>query len=461
MTTLCTNGWDLVAALRQRDLNRQLQALYDQGRLIKELTEQVSIPMTGEATVTLKLDAPAVKFDQSVSNFVDVTFPIRGGSLQNKFGTLDIPAKGLSLTVVADLKYVHLELEDGGNVLRLAVDFTTGRDGKNPVYNVVMEGQVEGWDPENNDFLGAALARKLQADAAKVDYDHPYHLGDVLLPQGTSKNLEPTGHAEFATQIVDRQGAGDDNAIALLMTTAGGLPGVSTAFPSKPRLIPGNHASSLVVSNEALVKKVIVPAVAKGVGVGAGRFVYVGGRMGNAVAPVTAQAVGLNAYMGGKYKMYMENLVITVAGGNAATVAYEVHAHPLVDTKETFYIKVTGQVLFTPRLQTDGHGNQLVAFTATEPQKPKGKIECKWWVYPIVAAAIVFSFGSLGLIIGAIAAAVVGTLMGTLTFPVGTPGGLGDLLGSAIVACRWPAQSTYHLDGVTLPGDLVITGHPS
>jgi len=447
--TLRTNAWDLVAAIRQDTLNDQLVALYNAGRLITEVHEVINIPLAGEATVDMKVGAPVFKLDKSVVNLVQITFPIRGGSIANKFVNVPIPEQGLDIVVVTDLQYVHLEIEGEGHVLRLAIDFTS----PDAVYNVVMEGTPPGWDPDYNDIIGEALRKKLREDASKHDYDHPYHLGNIVLPDGIPEDLEPTGEADFTTQIVDRSDKGGDNIIGLLMTTAGDQSGISNVFSNLPAVVPQGHVSSLIVSNEVLMKKVVTPQVAKSLGAGAGDFAFSGG----GTTPVTS-SLKTHPYLGGDYSIYMWNATAQV-DNNAIVVNYEAHAHPLVDTKEAFYIKVTGSITITPQLQTNDKGEQEIVFTGTHSD-PDGHVECDWYVYPIVVAAIIVSFGTLSLAFAAIAAIVIPILMATLTFPVDLPSQIKTELNQGLASFKWPLQTAYPLDGVSLPGDLIITGVP-
>jgi len=453
-TVLRTNAWDLVAAIRQQTLNQQFQALYSEGRLIKELTETVQLPFVGDAKVTLKLGAPTLKFSQTVPNLVEIRFPITGGTLTTKMGTIPVPTKGLSLTVVTDLQYVHLRITNDKtrkeqDVLRLAINFSSPES----VYNVDMEGNPPGWDPDYNPILSAALRKKLQQDAARTDYDHPYHIADIVLPEGTPKGLEPTDQADFTTQIVDHSDAGDQNIIALLMTTAGDRRGTSNNFANSPALVPKDHVSSLLIGNEVLMKKMIVPQVADGLKLKVHDFKYSGGG-----AKPTKASLNGHPYLGGKYKIYLWDCDVKVDGGRIV-VDYEAHAHPLVDTKETFYIKVTGNVKIKPELKRDKNGKQQIVFTGSHSD-PSGKVECDWWVYAIVVAAILVTFGTLSLLFAAVAAVVVTVLMATLTFNVDMPSDIKTMLAEGLSSYAWPAEDDITLDGVDLPGDLVITGVP-
>jgi len=453
MVTLRTNGWDVVAAIRQKTLNDTMKALYDKGILPNHISETIHVPLVGDATVTLDFDPMTFLLDTGNPDLVQINFPVTDGKIETKIITIPIPL-GLTITVTSDLQYVHLKFEDDQQVLRLAVDFTSAA----AVYDVKVD--CDKWDPQYNELLAEALKKFLQAEAEQHDYDHPFHIADITLPDGVPAELEPNGQADFVTQIVDQSETGDDNIVALLVATGDSGPGYSDDFSATPPLVPEGHVSSAVVSNEALIKKVIVDQVADAFSIPATSFTVSGGGKD----PCTA-ALNTHPYLGTDFKVYIWNASVKVGDNQTVDVDYEVHAHPYVDTKETFYIKVTGSMSFKVEVQEkeeDGVKKQYIVLTG-DASTPKGKIECAWWVYPIVVAAILVTFGTLSLAFAAISAVVVSVLLATLSFPIGIPNDIDQKLHDGLFSVQWPLQDYYPLDekdGVTLPGDLIVCGTP-
>ncbi|MGN6371782.1 MAG: hypothetical protein ACTHM1_02150 [Solirubrobacteraceae bacterium] len=438
---LKTKGWDLIASVTQEALNTTVAAAFNKGEIPHTITQPIKLGPLGEGTVTVNVEAPTVDLNPNAaagqSGFVGIKLPIVSGML--KF-TKEIPIPAGSIEVVTNISYVHLDSERGGTTERLSLDFNN----KLAVYNVIIEEPT--WEQDFTEFVEIALKDYFQSLAPGAIY-----LGDVEIPK-SAEAFAPVGESDFAIQVNTSKPS--ENVLLLLMTTSSGKippePG-ATDFSEVPSLVPSGRKSALYISNRLLIEGLIVPALEESLKLQASSFSF----SGSPTSLYSATFSG-DLKLAGEYEPELTNLNLSVNGSGQVQGNYEVHAHPLFNAGETYYVLVNGSIFVTPSLNTT---TQAISF-ATSANSGSGTIKCSVLGWIIVAAAIIASFGTLGAFIAAVLAIVVPIIITQLKFPVSLPTSLLSSIENSLGSFVWPAQKSYPLAALELPGDLVFIGEP-
>lgn len=176
---------------------------------------------------------------------------------------------------------------------------------------------------------------------------------------------------------------------------------------------------------------------------------------GNPTTPYSASFSGAKG-LGGQYEPELTGLTLSVNGSGQVQGNYAVHAHPLFNAGETYYVLVEGSIFVTPTLNS---ANQQITFATTD-NPVTGEIKCSAVGWVIVAAAIILSFGTLGAFIAIVLAIVAPIVITQLKFPVLLPPTLLASIQNGLGSFTWPAQKEYQLSALELSGDLILFGEP-
>jgi hypothetical protein len=435
-----TQGWDLIAAITQQSLNTLVASAFQQGDIPATFSEQVNLPLVGEATVSVTIGPPSIDLNpqqgQGQSGMAGVTFQIVSGSISaNNFQTITIPEG--TLEVVTVLSYVTAEFS-GGSTERLSIDFTSPL----AVFNVIIQNPT--WSQTLTTVVEAALKAGLQ-----VLLPGSLSLGSVNVPSQAAP-LVPVGQADFAIQINSDPNL---NTLMLLMVTSSGTaptgPG-ATDFSNAPSIIPAGQQSALYISNRMLIQELIVPQLATSLQLQASAFTI----QGSATTPYTATFSG-DQSINAEFDPDLMNLVVSVNSSQQVQAAYVVDAHPVVNTGQTFYIEVDGDIFVSIVLS-----GQTITFNTTA-NSGTASLHASALGWTIVVAAIIASFGTLGALLGTVLAVVVPVVLTELSFSITLPTPVLAKINQGLGSFSWPAQANFPLTSIQMPGDLIFFGTPT
>lgn len=434
-----TQGWDLIAAITQQSLNTLLASAFQQGDIPSSYSQPVTLPLVGQATVSLILGSPSIDLNpqqaQGQSSMVGITFMISGSITAKNLPTITIPEG--TLEVVTNISYVTIEFS-GGSTEKLSLDFTSPL----ALFNVVITNPT--WDQTMTSVVESAIKAGLQLLAPGS-----ISLGSVNVP-AVAAPLEPVGQGDFAIQINSDPNL---NTLMLLMTTPSGTqptgPG-ATDFSSAPPIIPAGQQAAVYVSNRVLIQDLIVPQLATSLQLQPSAFTI----QGSATTPYTATFSG-NQSMTGQFSPELMNLVVSVNGSQQVQAAYTVDAHPVVNTQQVFYVEVDGDIFVSIVLN-----GQTITFNTTS-NSGNGSLHASVLGWAIVVAAIVATWGTLSAFLGMVLAIVVPIVITELSFPVNLPPAVLDKINNGLGSFTWPAQTNFPLVSIQLPGDLIFFGTPT
>lgn len=440
MATQNTQGWDLIAAITQQSLNTLVASAFQQGDIPATFSQQVSLPLVGEATVSVTIGPPSIDLNpqqaQGQSGMVGITFQMINGSITAKnVQPITIPEG--TLEVVTVLAYVTAEFS-GGTTEKLSIDFTN----PNAVFNVVI--QNPSWSQTMTSVVEAALKAGLQALMPGS-----LSLGSVNVPT-QALPLAPVGQGDFAIQINSDPNL---NTLMLLMTTASGTQPTgagATDFSNASPIIPAGQQAALYISNRVLIQELIVPQLASSLQLQASAFSI----QGSATTPYTATFSG-DQSINAEFDPELMSLVVSVNGSQQVQAAYVVDAHPLLNTGQTFYVEVDGDIFVNIVLN-----GQTITFNTTA-NSGTASLHASALGWAIVVAAIIASFGTLGAFLGTVLAIVVPIVLTELSFSVTLPTSLLTKIDQGLGSFSWPAQTNFPLASIQLPGDLIFFGTPT
>lgn len=440
MATQNTQGWDLIAAITQQSLNTLIASAFQDGDIPSTFSQQVTLPLVGAATVSVTIGPPSIDLNpqqaQGQSGMVGITFQMINGSITAKnVPPITIPEG--TLEVVTVLSYVTAEFS-GGTTEKLSIDFTN----PNALFSVVI--QNPSWSQSLTSVVEAALKAGLQALLPGS-----LSLGSVNVPT-QALPLAPVGQGDFAIQ---NNSDPNLNTLMLLMTTSSGTQPTgsgATDFSNAPPIIPAGQQAALYVSNRVLIQELIVPQLASSLQLQASAFSI----QGSATTPYTATFSG-DQSMNAEFNPELMNLVVSVNGSQQVQAAYVVDAHPLINTGQTFYVEVDGDIFVNIVLN-----GQTITFNTTA-NSGTASLHASALGWAIVVAAIIASFGTLGAFLGTVLAIVVPIVLTELSFSVTLPTSLLTKINQGLGSFSWPAQTNFPLDSIQMPGDLVFFGTPT
>jgi len=459
-----TDGWDIVLAVRQGALNRRLVDLHRKGVLVGELKETVIPRFAGRTTVSLILGAPRLRVAALDGNPMRVVFPIEGGSVTSRAGTVALPERGSAIVVDAPLRVFGLPCEGYDRPVRLAVDFSA-RESK---YTVEMEatpeatvtGDAPAPSPAAPWFQAVELALKQRltresADTDRAGHPHPYHIVDISFPPFDG-GLRPMPPVVWAVQRMDHCPTGDEDIFALLCSLVENRTPPESGEESPP-LIPDGHEAAVVISDRVVLDRMVGAPLGLCIGVGKDEC-----RRPRSRSRRPTMLIPDHSCFVGRCLIRLRAAVELREG--AVVVRPEARLAPVEPLTAAFTIEATADLRLCPRIQEAPEGGPELVFPPAVA-RAEGRISCNWALYALGAAASLASAGTPDTVPGILSYLILPFLRARLEFPKYKPpqdspryyhtdGQLGELLR----AFRWTGEAAFSPLEAVFPDDLIIAG---
>lgn len=283
MSTISTNGWDVVIATTQSTINNGLNLAYQENLLPTQFSqtfEQQGPFATIDMIISGTFGVPTVTPLSVDSQTVQVTLPITEGSLSNTDGTDPIDISGMIVVVGVYLASIETELQpETGTSYDLVIDFSSA----GAIQNVTLQNVPSGIPGSLVPVVETSLTDWLQNETKGQSYTvATFTLGNFAV---NAPYLVPT-LMEYAFAVASDNADGN-NPFAMLMLT-----GSNTNAPqpaSVPAgIIPEGLDFGALISNQILMSDMVLSCLAKGLNTPTSNFTVSGGQNG------TSQIVTLN-----------------------------------------------------------------------------------------------------------------------------------------------------------------------
>lgn len=428
------NGWDLIAATRQRTINSGLGKLYASEHFKDTFPIDILPGISVRAQVDVTFGPPRIAALEGNGRLTEVVFPIFSGTLGVEGQSATIDLKGASLAVTTALASVEARLQPqeqrpGARDYELILDL------KSPaaVYNV----QIRDAGPGQMGFIVEALKATLKKLADNKRYTlATFSLGGVAkdYPYVIPKD------ADF-TFIRDAQNV-DNSTFAVLMRTTSTAKGQPN-FPIT--MLPSGAQAVTMLSNLVLLRDVVRPGIIKGL------KPELAGNEGNGYQQVEQRIVlteeqGLchirnNSEIGLKADSTarLDYLHCYVTGGNELRLEINSKAYPSAGIE----VQLGADVTYRFDLKTRD-GQQIVELTQTSYGQRKST-NADWWVWLLGALG-----GSIGVAVVAIVSAVIDSAVPSLD----------RSMFKFATSVTWPYMRQFEIKTVSLPSAVQVTGDP-
>lgn len=444
MSTITTNGWDVVVAATQQTINNGLNLAYKAGYLPTEFSQTFENPgsiVSINMLITGTFGAPSVTPLSVDSQTVQVTLPITQGTVSSSDGSDPIDISGMQVVVGIYLASIQSELQpEEGTNYDLVIDFgSTGA-----IQNVTLENVPPGLSPIVVSTMAQALQTWLQTKTANQSYT----IATVTLGNfaANAPYLVPT-LMEYA--FAEDANNDDDNPFAILMLTSG-----NTDVPQQAivpdGIIPSGQDFGALISNEILMSDIVVGALAAALGTSASSFTVTGD------TPGVSQVVTLNQPV----TVAQEgNPTFTALTAQIANNNLELNAN----VKADFYgldITYTGiTASFTIGVTAASGGSQLIQFASNGYNLPTPDVDLNWFwttVIDILFGGLTFFLLWLTPLVEKAIEVVIESLIAAL-LPSGSSQGV-DGFDAVLAQVQWNYTEIVNIASVSLPTPMQVVG---
>ena len=421
MTTIDTQGWDLVAGISQSALNAALQSAYDRDKLPHAVTRTAEL--NGLAvSIDLRLGAPAVDLARAEPDVAVIDIPITSESTFSIQGIIERPLAGGTVSIQTALSQIRIDVQ-GSPRARVFIDLLSDR----AVFNLSLRWTTEPWIQALLDLIVASAFRALPPGQYPIaDVDLGAALPSWLIPQEVDFSMYRAG---------DRNP--DVSALLILVKTLG--PGGSKVFTDT--IIPVTATSAILVSNERLLRNVLGQELTRQLPGAA--FNYAPNHL------TLAQRFPFGEYM-------VEGISARVENGEIK-LDFLIAGYHVAMTGGGLNIAVLSPSSITVTIETAEGRHVLRPHTVTHPSTTAWWLE--WWVYLVIGLAAV-----VGTLIGGIIAAMIAVTVGLIAQSIAGPlaqGIISAQLTSGVQTVTFAGIPQYEMDTVSLPGPLRVLGQPT
>lgn len=444
MSTISTNGWDVVIAATQQTINNGLNLAYQAGYLptdFSETFESTGSIITVNMLITGTFGAPSVAPLSVDSQTVQVTLPITQGTVSNSDGSNPIDISGMEVVVGIYLASIESELQpEEGTSYDLVIDFgSTGA-----IQNVTLEDVPPGISPSLVALMEQALENWLETQTTNQSYT----IATVTLGNfaANAPYLVPT-LMQYA--FAEDANNDDDNPFAILMLT-----GNNTDAPQQATvpdgIIPSGQDFGALISNEILMSDIVVGALAAALGTPTSSFTVTGDTLGVSQVvtlnqPVTVDQEGNPTFT---------SLTAQIANGSLELTA---------DVTADFYgldITYTGiTASFTIGVTEASGGSQSIQFASNGYNLPTPDVELSWYwtlLIDILFGSLSVFLNLLTPIIEKAVEVVIESIVAAL-LPSGSSQGV-DGFDVVLAQVEWNYTEIVNIASVTLPTPMQVVG---
>ncbi|MBA2851201.1 hypothetical protein HNP86_001332 [Methanococcus maripaludis] len=409
------NGWDLIAAARQRVLNKALDdvgSIYHVEKTYK--LEILKIPITADAKIDIK--APNIKVRPGGGTKVDVIFPMSGQIAVEGLFTKNFD--NASAIVTTDLLMVESDLQPEND--NTYYDFIL-----NLKEGFIVDFKTKGTPKELEILVG--IVKNMLKDLSD---NKTYKLATIKMPKELKEHKALVPHLAKYSFIEDPKDI-NNSVLAILMLSNSTKEGSMTI---DNLLLPDGSDSGLLISNDIFMNQIVKPALIDGLKEKAKDKSEVASKISTKIEK------GLNViYNTGdikvkeKHNPWISDLESKIDNGQfyaylkvKANVTFmDIHISTWVKDWYEFYIE-----------------DDEIKMKQTKEEKDK-HTSVEWWKWLIAAV-----LGPLYLIIFAIIVAAISTHVPSLG------GSFADIAKQTV---QWPNQKYVKLSDVTSPGDIIIS----
>ena len=431
-------GWDLVAASRQKEINEAIALAYAKGLLPTDFSVDFTIEIFG---VTIKVNASGVFGPMSLAGGtgadVDVQIPIDKGTIKGP-NSYEIDISGVVVVMTINLTYVESEVQpETGHNYDFKIDFTNekafvGIDLKNlpdPLKSQATAIEIAMINAIRNAAAGKEYT-VATVNLKGVDEDYP--------------ELVPT-LCEYAF-VNDGSGNGDDNTMALMALTINTTPGAQQVLDGT---IPDGDRAALILSNPVFMSYFMKPSCASGFETDVSNF---------STTPIKGQqAVTINATkefnaksVTVKGKTYHPKVTSFSAQIDKDKVELDIDIEIVPTPGINLKYSVTAPYTFTIKVVSDGQELDLSLYK--DGYKESKSVNASWWVWLLVGAASL-----IWPIIGSIIALIV-VLIIEAVVKSKAPSLEDSAFGKPIKAFTWNHRGIFDIKHVYTPLPIQVGG---
>lgn len=440
MTTDYMQGWDVIVATRQKQINQGIKRAYDEGMIPKDFNQKMTFEFLGtKIDVTISGTFGTMQVVGGTGQVMQILLPVEKGTIEGA-GGFKIDIKGTKVIVSLNLTFVESQVKpkDGYNY-DITIDFT----------------KQDAWVGINLIDLPPVLEQQRTAIAiALTDYlrkntgGQSYRIATVNLKnyadQPEFKYVVPK-LVQYA-MLTSTQSA-DQNIFAMLLQSVSASPGKAQLLDGT---IPTGFESAVLVSNPLFMQHMIAPAIAKGFNIDATALAATGNPM------VISNTMDITAKVDadGEKEITIQRLAVQVTDNS---LSIELKIRYVVSPGINLIYTISPSRYSFEIVEKDGK-KQLelreVEFKASKD------VEMEWWVWVLGGAAAILLLPIVGIIISAILAGIAMAIIAIIGAIVKDKAP--DLKSSVIVGAAKPVQwnyaSIFSPQKVLMPGALQTAG---
>jgi hypothetical protein len=432
-TTDYANGWDVIMASKQKNINAGLKKAYDDGKLIKNFTYQAVLEFFGQmANVNLTGDFDAMQMAGGSGAQMILLLPVQSGTIT--VGSNSFPLTGITISVTVDLSYAIDPAQPAqGSTWSIVLDLAA----PNAIYDIQLQNVPAAFQPYT-DGLKVALLSYFRAPGlipsyaiASVDLgasakDYPY--------------LVPT---LFDCAISADGTLADNNVFAIRMLTTSTAKGKADVISGT---VTTDSDAALIISNQILMSKIILPAVAQGFGVQESQLTATGN-------PVVITSNGEITIPNQPYDPKITSLTIQVLNGHL-DFSLVVKATP----SPGIHVAYTVHAAYDMTVTTNGSGQEITLTQVTFENTHQ--VEIEWWVWVVGTVGLIVLLPVITVIGVVIGAAISASIIAILQAVVNTkaPNLSASMFAVAAKPVTWSYGSAFQIQSILLPGPAQVLG---
>lgn len=423
------NGWDLIAAIKQKTINSQLLKLD-----AIPIKKKGSIPFLGahiKYLVDITITAPQIMVKPGSGRQVDVIFPASGSIT---LGTTKIPLKkGQQFIVTTQLLQIEAKIQPHKGQNKTTYDLILDLESKDVIVNMSL--QIP--SPEL-----AALIEILKLIVQKdIGNGKDYKLSTFSLSNKTATELKPLlPHTADFSFVEDPVNKDESNFLVLMLTNSTAKGNIYFNAP----LLPPNQDSMTLLSNKIFITDFVRPGIIKGI-------------QKDAKNPATvANQIRVQHTGGELYKIYNDGNIDLNKDHDPWINTFDGYVDP-VSKQLYLYLDAKANATFM-NVHVDSWVKSFHLFSIKNIQqkqeinlkqtseKTGSSTSMEWWKWLIAALISTLTFG-IGIIVTAIIYIVVSEDVPSL-------GGTFEGIGKDLV--QWPNQKDIQLKSIEMPGNIAL-----
>ncbi|PKM77288.1 MAG: hypothetical protein CVU90_08255 [Firmicutes bacterium HGW-Firmicutes-15] len=423
-------GWDIVSAIRQKELNNGLTIAYSLGLMPKDFDAEYKIKF-GPITIPIKIKGTfaATQVKSGTGSNIDLIIPIKSGTIRFQDQEPGFDLTGVQVVMTVNLVYVKSPVQpEKGHKYEFQIDISNTEAFVGIDLEKLPKDLIE-----QKTALETALLELLR----KQIPGHPYKVFEITL-EGIDEDYPYLIPSLVQYAFINDSKNPDDNVLGALTLTTGKVPGVDQLLMGT---VPNDCRAALIISNQLFMEKVVLPQVISGMKVDSSYFQVSG-------SPAVIQNTKSFDYYE-KVKGYTPKVTLLKIqiSDNAFTIDMKLTVTPSPGINIDYWVH--GEYTFKITTQDD---KQIISYEQKSYSSGHGTT-VEWWVW-LVAVLAGMIFGIIGAVIAVIIVLIIQAVVNA-----SSPDPEANMFLKALKPITWNYVGLFEMKQINLPGPIQVGGN--